>query len=95
MAMEDGNSTATKLITLLNVSATKAGKRKRLHEALDLSTKLNKRKSVRLAEDSEESTPSLPEGETEASTALDSNPEASELDAHVTLEEDDKDDERE
>lgn len=46
--MDDGNSTTTRLLTLLNVSATKAGKRKRTYE-LDAppTEKLNKRKSVR------------------------------------------------
>lgn len=90
MAMEDGNSTATKLITLLNVSATKAGKRKRLHDALESSSKLNKRKSVRLTVDSEESTPSPPEGETEATVALDADIEASIPDANDLLEDDDE-----
>jgi U3 small nucleolar RNA-associated protein 25 len=44
--MDDGNSKTTRLLTLLNVSAIKAGKRKRTYEDQDLqpSVKLNKRK---------------------------------------------------
>ncbi|KAI5123895.1 hypothetical protein M0805_005711 [Coniferiporia weirii] len=49
--MDDDNLTTTKLLTLLNVSATKAGKRKRLYDDSIPSVKLNKRKSVRLSDD--------------------------------------------
>lgn len=45
--MEDGNSTTTQLLTLLNVSATKLGKRKWDAEK-GPSEKLNKRKIVQL-----------------------------------------------
>lgn len=41
--MDDGNSVTTKLLTLLNVSATKIGKRKRVDEFVHSETKLNKR----------------------------------------------------
>ena len=44
--MEDGNSVTTKLLTLLNVSATKIGKRKRVEDDFVPSEKLNKRKSI-------------------------------------------------
>lgn len=51
--MDDGNSVTTKLLTLLNVSATKIGKRKRTYEDhLGLSDKLNKRKSASFADES-------------------------------------------
>jgi hypothetical protein len=43
--MNDGNSTTTRLLTLLNISATRAGKRKRTDEFVP-SQKLNKRKSI-------------------------------------------------
>jgi hypothetical protein len=44
--MEDGNSITTRLLTLLNVSATKIGKRKRTEQDFIPSEKLNKRKST-------------------------------------------------
>lgn len=45
--MDDGNSVTTKLLTLLNVSATKIGKRKWTYEDLfEPPAKLNKRKSA-------------------------------------------------
>ena len=44
--MDDGNSITTRLLTLLNVSATKIGKRKRIEEDFIPSEKLNKRKST-------------------------------------------------
>lgn len=44
MIPEDGNATTTKLLTLLNVSATKATKRKRPHEdEASRAERLNKR----------------------------------------------------
>lgn len=44
--MDDGNSKTTRLLTLLNVSAIKTGKRKRIYDDKELqpSVKLNKRK---------------------------------------------------
>ena len=48
--MDDGNSVTTKLLTLLNVSATRVGKRKRPHDNFVPSEKLNKRKSITFAE---------------------------------------------
>ncbi|KAJ3510271.1 hypothetical protein NLJ89_g4777 [Agrocybe chaxingu] len=44
--MDDGNTITTKLLTLLNVSATKIGKRKRTDDEFVPSEKLNKRKSA-------------------------------------------------
>jgi len=50
MTMDDGNSTTTKLLTLLNVSATKIGKRKRTEDDFVPAEKLNKRKSISFGE---------------------------------------------
>jgi U3 small nucleolar RNA-associated protein 25 len=50
MTMDDGNSVTTKLLTLLNVSATKIGKRKRAGDDFVPAEKLNKRKSISFAE---------------------------------------------
>lgn len=50
--MADDNSTTTRLLTLLNVSATKAGKKK--WEPYVPAVKLNKRKSVKLVVESED-----------------------------------------
>lgn len=44
--MDDGNSITTRLLTLLNVSATRIGKRKRIEQDFIPSEKLNKRKST-------------------------------------------------
>lgn len=44
--MDDGNSITTRLLTLLNVSATKIGKRKRIEQDFIPSEKLNRRKSI-------------------------------------------------
>ncbi|KAJ2932276.1 hypothetical protein H1R20_g4822, partial [Candolleomyces eurysporus] len=46
MALDDGNTVTTKLLTLLNVSATKLGKRKVVEEDFVPAEKLNKRKSI-------------------------------------------------
>ncbi|KAF8907832.1 digestive organ expansion factor [Gymnopilus junonius] len=48
--MDDGNSVTTKLLTLLNVSATKSGKKKRYDDDIVPPQKLNKRKSISFAE---------------------------------------------
>lgn len=50
MTMDDGNSVTTKLLTLLNVSATRIGKRKRGQDDFVPAEKLNKRKSISFAE---------------------------------------------
>ena len=50
--MDDGNSVTTKLLTLLNISATKIGKRKRVDDDFVPAEKLNKRKSVTIAAES-------------------------------------------
>lgn len=52
--MDNGNSITTYLLTLLNVSATKIGKRKRVEQDFIPSEKLNKRKSTEPYENSEE-----------------------------------------
>ena len=64
MAIADSSSATTRLLTLLNVSATKAGKRKRAYEDSKPVEKLNKRRAVQFAapgeanaSGSEESTP--------------------------------------
>ncbi|KAF8196605.1 digestive organ expansion factor [Pholiota molesta] len=48
--MDDGNNVTTKLLTLLNVSATKISKRKLPHDDFIPSEKLNKRKAIAFAE---------------------------------------------
>jgi len=48
--MDDGNSTTTRLLTLLNVSAVMAGKRKQPFDDSVPVRKLNKRKSVLFAD---------------------------------------------
>lgn len=50
MAIDRGNGTTTQLLTLLNVSATKAGKRKWLLDDLKPTQKLNKRRTVQFEE---------------------------------------------
>jgi U3 small nucleolar RNA-associated protein 25 len=47
--MENADFTTTKLLTLLNVSAVKIGKRKRTFETSDPVVKLNKKRSVKFA----------------------------------------------
>ncbi|KAI0373952.1 digestive organ expansion factor [Pilatotrama ljubarskyi] len=49
MAVDDPNATTTRLLTLLNVSATKAGKRKRTFEEAKPAEKLNKKRAVQIA----------------------------------------------
>ncbi|TBU33717.1 digestive organ expansion factor [Dichomitus squalens] len=68
MAIDESSSTTTRLLTLLNVSATKAGKRKRAYEESKSAEKLNKKRVVHITtpEDksgsSEESRPSEEKG---------------------------------
>ncbi|KAG5643388.1 hypothetical protein DXG03_001002 [Asterophora parasitica] len=50
MAIDTDNSITTSLLTLLNVSATKAGKRKHADEFVPSESKLNKRKSAQFSE---------------------------------------------
>ena len=59
-AMNDGNSVTTKLLTLLNVSATTIDKRKRVDEFVHSETKLNKRARRSVAY--EQSTPDAAQG---------------------------------
>ena len=50
MAIDNSNSTTTRLLTLLNVSATKAGKRKRAYyEETKPTEKLNKKRAVQFS----------------------------------------------
>ncbi|KAI0335146.1 digestive organ expansion factor [Cubamyces sp. BRFM 1775] len=65
MAVEDPNATTTRLLTLLNVSATKAGKRKRTFEESKPSEKLNKKRAVQIAapEENGEGSPEQSNGE--------------------------------
>jgi U3 small nucleolar RNA-associated protein 25 len=53
--MDEANSTTTGLLTLLNVSAVKAGKRKRAFDDSVPVKKLNKRKSVLFVDASNDS----------------------------------------
>ena len=55
MAIDESSSTTTRLLTLLNVSATKAGKRKRVYEESKPSEKLNKKRAVVFAASENES----------------------------------------
>ncbi|KAI0675384.1 digestive organ expansion factor [Trametes maxima] len=64
MAIDDSSSTTTRLLTLLNVSATKAGKRKRTFiEETRPTEKLNKKRAVQITapEESPEHTSKEPE----------------------------------
>lgn len=49
MAIDEDANTTTRLLTLLNVSATKANKRKRTFEESKPSEKLNKKRTVQIA----------------------------------------------
>lgn len=49
-SIDRGNETTTQLLTLLNVSATKAGKRKWILDDTKPSEKLNKRRSVQFGD---------------------------------------------
>ncbi|KAI0358530.1 digestive organ expansion factor [Trametes cingulata] len=72
MAVDDPNATTTRLLTLLNVSATKAGKRKRTFEEAMPAEKLNKKRAVQIAapEDGhDESSPERAEKEESATQA--------------------------
>ncbi|EJD03205.1 digestive organ expansion factor [Fomitiporia mediterranea MF3/22] len=94
--MEDANDPSTittRLLTLLNVSATKSLKRRRLYDEVVTPVKLNKRKSVRIAEDIIVSIPLQPEKgqETVSDTKTDQKtPQEGDI---VQSEEDGKDDE--
>lgn len=60
--MDDGNTITTRLLTLLNVSATKAGKRKRTYEdELLVGEKLNKRKSIQFDDVGKENSAAISE----------------------------------
>ncbi|KAF9467412.1 digestive organ expansion factor [Collybia nuda] len=49
--MDNDNEPTTQLLTLLNISATKAGKRKRSEDEFIPAAKLNKRKSIRFGDE--------------------------------------------
>ena len=54
MAIDGSSSTTTRLLTLLNVSATKTGKRKRaFYEESKPTEKLNKKRAVQFSSDQE------------------------------------------
>jgi hypothetical protein len=71
--MDDGNSVTTRLLTLLNVSAVKTGKRKRTFDDPLPVKKLNKRKSVlftNVSNDEQQPAPSNPTERAEDADAL-------------------------
>ena len=55
MAIDESSSATTRLLTLLNVSATKASKRKRTFEESKPVEKLNKKRTVQIATPDESS----------------------------------------
>lgn len=55
MAIDRGSETTVQLLTLLNVSATRAPKRKRLAECAEPRQKLNKRRTIQYEEGSSQS----------------------------------------
>lgn len=65
--MDDGNSTTTRLITLLNISAVKTGKRKCTFDGPVPVRKLNQRKSVLFADASNDAEEPVSAIETEGS----------------------------
>lgn len=85
MAIDDSSSTTTRLLTLLNVSATKAGKRKRTYEESKPVEKLNKKRAVVVAPVLEHSTntpePSSTAEENEDNMQVDAEGEAEEEDS--------------
>ncbi|KAL5528189.1 UTP25 [Sanghuangporus sanghuang] len=96
LGLEDPNDTATKLLTLLNVSATRSVKRKRFYDALAATepVKLNKRKSVRIAGESSEGTTSQSERGEDATDSVGAEDKVSEngnTERNITPEEDEKD----
>ncbi|KAL5524025.1 hypothetical protein ACEPAG_8198 [Sanghuangporus baumii] len=96
LGLEDPNDTATKLLTLLNVSATRSVKRKRFYDTLVAAepVKLNKRKSVRIAGESSDGTTSQSEKGEEAADSVVTEDKALEdgnAKRNITPEEDEKD----
>ena len=88
--MEEANDITTKLLTLINVSATRSLKRQRLYDALAASEpkKLNKRKATRIAENGSSGTDSQSERTLEAAVATQA-PSESEKDHEETVPDDD------
>ncbi|OSD06957.1 digestive organ expansion factor [Trametes coccinea BRFM310] len=65
MAIDNSSSTTTRLLTLLNVSATKAGKRKRTFEESKPTEKLNKKRAVQINASADKDRHEPSEGHTE------------------------------
>ncbi|KAI0744109.1 digestive organ expansion factor [Daedaleopsis nitida] len=82
MTIDNSSSTTTRLLTLLNVSATKAGKRKRTYEESKPGEKLNKKRVVRIAEASDQNVDAVEAPATDAG-------KLSAADEEVDVEEDD------
>ncbi|KAL6300475.1 digestive organ expansion factor [Sparassis latifolia] len=82
MAIDNGNPVTTRLLTLLNVSATKAGKRNRTFEETQPTERLNKRRAVRVTtEEHEAETPeNLPTSENANASSV---PETREDEEHA------------
>ncbi|RDB16721.1 U3 small nucleolar RNA-associated protein 25 [Hypsizygus marmoreus] len=89
MAVGIDNSITTSLLTLLNVSATKAGKRKRPENEFVPSEKLNKRKPVQFAEleppDSNNIDDKPTTGVAEASNVVEDGPDEAEYEDQYEL----------
>ena len=85
MAIDRGNETTTQLLTLLNVSATKAGKRKWILDDAKPVEKLNKRRNVQFGEvqvkELEDSPEETPKDVDEGNTLVDDEEEANEIEA--------------
>lgn len=71
MIEDSYNSTTTKLLTLLNVSAARVGKRKHLLDDIHTPVKLNKRKSSAATEDNKEKEIISPQGANEIAKDFD------------------------
>lgn len=89
MAIDRGNETTTQLLTLLNVSATKAGKRKWILDDTKPVEKLNKRRNVQFGEVQVNELGTSPEEAKEA--ADDDVAMENEDEEHVAEEEDEQD----
>lgn len=95
MDLEADNSTTTKLLTLINVSATRSTKRKRLYDSLATESRKfnNKRKSVQLVEDTPEGTVSQPTKTVSAVEAIPISSDTAQPTNNALQEEEDKEDE--
>lgn len=83
MAIDRGNETTTQLLTLLNVSATKAGKRKWILDDARPSEKLNKRRNVQFDEgkinELEDTPEEVPKEDAEGDAVMDDTEEVKEV----------------